>query len=606
MNRWYDSMTLIMDNQPEKALAFVQKGITESRKGKDLLWEGYFLQSGGIIHDYANQLDSALLYFEKTIEVAKEMEDVTMEANALGNIGVAYQARGYLQPALTYQLAAARLREKLPNKIYLSKSYNNIGLIYRIKKDYVKALEYLHKSLVIKLGLADSIGMGTALLNIGSCYQHLKSYDSAVAYANRTLHLSKLTGDSETLAAATGNLGIALLAMGNGEQAIGLMKKAIALSENGPKEEDYFSIYQGIGSYYEKKGDLTLSKKYVQAALDRAIQSNRREQIAIFRKTMAKLYALDNNFNAAFNMLEKASLLSDSLLNEENIRQINEMNISYETAKKEDKIEALTSETLENRIMLLQGSKQRNRLLTALAFTLIIATIIGYALNQNRKKNLLLSEQKIIIEKQLKEKEVLMREIHHRVKNNLQIISGLLNLQSRHIDDPNALQAVREGRNRVKSIALIHQQLYQRDSLTAINLNHYLKDLLHSLNQSFKDAETPITHELICPETELDVEVAVPIGLIINELVTNSYKYAFAGKSSGKISVTITREEPGIKIVTSDNGVGLPQGFDWQQQKSFGIKMVGTLVNKLKAEFTINQNNGTSFIINIPNYNNLT
>lgn len=606
MNRWYDSMVSVMETEPETAIKFVHKGIEESNKGKDLLWEGYFLQSGGIIHDLANHLDSGLHYFEKTIEVAKQLKDTVMEANALGNIGVAYQARGYLQPALTYQLAAARLRESQPKKMYLSKSLNNIGLLYRMKKDYKKALEYLHKSLNIKTEVGDSEGIATALLNIGSCYQHLGNYDSALTYANKTLAMSTQINDKDNIAAATANIGIAQLALGNLENAIGHLKKAIYLNENGAKEEEYFSIYQGISSYYEKKGNLTLSKQYAFTGLQKAKQFSRREQIVIFQNSLAKLYAKEKNFEKAFQLIQQATLLRDSLLNEASSRQINEMNILYETELKESRIETLTSETSENKIQIEQGNKQRNLLLTALAFSLFIALIIGYSLKQNQKKNALLSEQKNIIEKQLKEKEILMGEIHHRVKNNLQIISGLLNLQSRHIADPNALQAVREGRNRVKSIALIHQQLYQRDSLTAINLNHYLKDLLYSIQQSFRDTGKEIKHELICPETEIDVEVSVPIGLIINELVTNCYKHAFTGKESGKIIVSITQVEQTMIITTSDNGVGLPQGFVWQNQKSFGIKMIGTLVSKLKATFEIEKNNGTTFIIKIPNYANIT
>jgi two-component sensor histidine kinase len=607
MNRWYDSMSSMMDKEPSKALVYVQKGLIESRKGGDLLWEGYFLQSGGIIYDIANQLDSGLIYFEKTIKVAKQLLDTVMEANALGNIGVAYQARGYLQPALTYQLAAARLREHQANQVYLSKSYNNIGLLYRMKKDYVKGLEYLNKSFKIKKQANDSTGMAITLLNMGSCYQHLKQYDSALYFAKKTLEIASIIDDKVIIKSASGNIGIALLGKGDSENAIVWLKKGLPLENNVETEEEIYSIYQSIATYYQKKGDLTQSKNYLLQGLEKAQNNNRREFIAVLQKKLALLYAEENQFEASFHLLQKSILLSDSLLNEANIRQINEMNILYETEIKENKIEALTSETTESKLKLLQGSKQRNLLLTALVFSVIIAFIIAYALKQNQHKNLLLKEQKEIIEKQLKDKELLMGEIHHRVKNNLQIISGLLNLQSRHIADPNALQAVREGRNRVKSIALIHQQLYQRDSLTAINLNNYLKDLLQSIHQSFKDSGKSITHELKCPDTEIDVEVAVPIGLIINELVTNSYKYAFTNKVSGKISISITVFKKSMTIVHSDNGIGLPLGFDWKLQKSFGIKMVGTLVHKLKGDLQINNvEDGASFIINIPDYKNIT
>ena len=255
---------------------------------------------------------------------------------------------------------------------------------------------------------------------------------------------------------------------------------------------------------------------------------------------------------------------------------------------------------------LLQKNKERNILLGSLAAIAVITTIIIVALRNNRKKNKLLESQKSIIEKQLQEKEILMREIHHRVKNNLQIISGLLNLQSRHIDDPNALQAVREGRNRVKSIALIHQQLYQQESLTDINFKNYVNDLMHSVQQSFRDNGKQIRHQIECPDMLLDVEVAVLIGLIINELATNSYKYAFPNSKEGTIGIAIRQEGKSLDIHMYDNGIGLPQNFEWQRQKSFGMKMIGTMVNKLKALVQWEHSPGTRVNIHIPDYSNIT
>jgi two-component system, sensor histidine kinase PdtaS len=606
LNRWYDSMSDAMYARPKDALGYMHKGRIASNMGEDKAWEGYFLQAAGIIHDLDNQLDSSLYYFEKTIALAKEMKDTVMEANALGNIGVAYHARGYLQPALNYHLAAARLREASSSKQYLGKSYNNIGLLYRMKKDYSKAMEYLNKSLELKQKDEDEAGMVTTLMNMGSCFQHTGQYDSALAYARNSLNLASQIGDKENEAAATGNIGLALLSLGKTEQAKTYLTKALQLFGNGGNDEEYFSIFQGLSKYYLQKGDLSQSKDYTLHGLQKARQMQRREQEVNFLKSLANITKMEGNGQLAFTYLEQATQLNDSLLNEANIRQMNEMNILYETELKESEIQKLTTEGLENRLKLLENNRQRNVLMTAFAFAAVIAIIIGYSLKKNKEKSALLAKQNEIIEKQLKEKEILMGEIHHRVKNNLQIISGLLNLQSRHIADPNALQAVREGRNRVKSIALIHQQLYQRESLTAINLKHYLKDLMQSIDQSFRDSGKEITHQVACPELLLDVEAAVPIGLIVNELVTNSYKHAFHHKNKGIITLHIEADEPSMQLIIQDNGDGLPEGFNLQEQKSFGLKMINTLVNKLKASFTIEQDSGAKFILHIPNYSDIS
>lgn len=606
LNRWYDSMSDAMYAQPKDALGYMHKGRLASHIGKDKAWEGYFLQAAGIIHDLDNQLDSSLYYFEKTIALAKEMKDTVMEANALGNIGVAYHARGFLQPALNYHLAAARLREATSSKQYLGKSYNNIGLLYRIKKDYPKAMEYLNKSLEIKQKDGDEAGIVTTLMNIGSCFQHIGQYDSALAYARNGLTLAKKINDNENIAATTGNIGLALLSIGKTEQAKTYLTRALELYGNNGNDEEFLSIYQGLSKYYLQIGNLNESKAFAQKGLQKARQMQRREQEVTFLKLVANLTKLEGNTQLAYTYLEQATQLNDSLLNEANIRQLNEMNILYETELKENEIQYLTNETLESKLKLVNNKRQRNVLITALVFAGITAVVIGYSLKKNKEKNALLTKQNEIIENQLKEKEILMGEIHHRVKNNLQIISGLLNLQSRHIADPNAQQAVREGRNRVKSIALIHQQLYQRESLTAINLSHYLKDLMQSIDQSFKDNGKQITHQVVCPDLLLDVEAAVPIGLIVNELVTNCYKHAFQHKSHGNIALKITADEPAMQVIIQDNGDGLPEGFNLQEQKSFGLKMISTLVNKLKASFTIDNQKGATFILHIPNYSNIS
>ncbi|MBC7874400.1 MAG: sensor histidine kinase, partial [Ferruginibacter sp.] len=207
-----------------------------------------------------------------------------------------------------------------------------------------------------------------------------------------------------------------------------------------------------------------------------------------------------------------------------------------------------------------------------------------------------------IIETALKEKETLLREIHHRVKNNLQIISGLLNLQSRQIENPEAQEAVREGRNRVKSMALIHQKLYQQDNLTGVSMKEYLEDLVSSIQQTFKDKQTTITATIECGNLNLDVDTAIPLGLIINELITNCYKYAFTGRNNGHIVIRLDEHATKLLLEVRDNGIGLPEGFDMNTSRSFGMKLIQSLSAKLEATREALTDNGTVFKLSITNY----
>lgn len=606
MNAWYDSMSSYMDHSPEKALHFVHAGLHHAQKHGNTLWQGYFLQAGGIVHDIANHMDSGMAYYEKTLALARAEKDTVLEANALGNMGAAYHARGYLQPALTYHLQAARLRENMPNPYYLAKSYNNIGLLYRLLKDYPHAIDYFTRSISIKETVADTLGLSTTLLNMSSCFLYKKEYDSALHYARRALELAEYTGNPAKLAVAKGNIGLAWLGKKRTETALPYLTSAVALAEKGGFDEEYFSIYNGLGEYYASLPDLKQSHYWLSKGLQIATALQRRENIVAFQRKLANLEYKMGNAAAAYKLQEAADRTNDSLLNEASLRQLSELNIVYETELKEARIQQLTHEALLSQLNLMQKNKERNALLVGLLLVVALAGIIGWALHNNKQKNKLLEEKRKIIEHQLEEKEVLMREIHHRVKNNLQIISGLLHLQSRHIDDPNALKAVREGRNRVKSIALIHQQLYQQENLTEIKLKEYLQELMHSIHQSFKDDNKKIVQKLTCPEIHMDVEIAVPLGLIINECVTNAYKHAFTQSASGIMEVSIATDHSSMQLIIQDNGKGLPEGFEWKHQKSFGIKMIGNLVNKLKANFSIYNRVGTRIEIYIPNYTNIT
>jgi len=198
----------------------------------------------------------------------------------------------------------------------------------------------------------------------------------------------------------------------------------------------------------------------------------------------------------------------------------------------------------------------------------------------------------------LKEKEVLLREIHHRVKNNMQIISSLLRLQSANIKQKEYLEIFRDSQNRIMSMALIHEKLYRSEDFTRINFNEYIKELVSELLHSYK-ASDRITLHVDTDSVALDVDSAVPCGLIINELVTNSIKYAFPNNKPGEISISLHRNNEGeVELVVSDNGIGIPDTVDIRKTDSLGLRLVTLLAeNQLGGRIDLNTNNGTEFKI---------
>jgi two-component sensor histidine kinase len=209
-----------------------------------------------------------------------------------------------------------------------------------------------------------------------------------------------------------------------------------------------------------------------------------------------------------------------------------------------------------------------------------------------------LSEQETL----LLEKDVLMKEIHHRVKNNLQVISGLLELQSRNLDDETAKTALMEGRNRVRSIALIHQNLYQFENLSSIELSRFVKDLCRQVEALYKK-QKEVSMDIEVPHLYLDIDSAVPLGLIMNELLSNSFKYAFNEVEYGKINVKINVVAEGkYQLIYSDNGPGLPVNFELFRATTLGIQLINDLSRQIGGNVQY-ENKTAQYTINFTNRN---
>ncbi len=198
----------------------------------------------------------------------------------------------------------------------------------------------------------------------------------------------------------------------------------------------------------------------------------------------------------------------------------------------------------------------------------------------------------------LQEKEVLLKEIHHRVKNNLQIVYSLLRLQYRRVTDEKAASILLESQNRIKSIALVHEKLYRSDDLAHIDLSQYIPSLVSSLFSSYNTRSNAIQLKIDIERVLLDIDTAIPCGLIINELVSNALKYAFPAEQTGKIAIGLhTTTDRSITLTISDNGIGIPPTLDLTKMDSLGLKLVNDLVHQLEGRITMHGSHGTAFEI---------
>ncbi|MGB9938128.1 MAG: histidine kinase N-terminal 7TM domain-containing protein [Methanobacterium sp.] len=201
------------------------------------------------------------------------------------------------------------------------------------------------------------------------------------------------------------------------------------------------------------------------------------------------------------------------------------------------------------------------------------------------------------LKKSLDEKDLMMKEIHHRVKNNLMIIQSLLQLQSRYIKDTDTLNVFKESQNRAKSMALIHQRLYQSNDLKKIDFGDYARTLSFDIFNSYAADPNQIKLNVEADDAMLDINTAIPLGLILNELVSNSLKHAFSKDSEGKVGVEFHKEKGKYKLTVIDNGKGIPKGFDYENSDSLGLKLVYSLSGQINANLELDTTNGTKFEI---------
>jgi two-component sensor histidine kinase len=221
-----------------------------------------------------------------------------------------------------------------------------------------------------------------------------------------------------------------------------------------------------------------------------------------------------------------------------------------------------------------------------------MAQLISLGLEAFKRKK---AEEKL--KTSLDEKELLMKEIHHRAKNNLQIISSLLNLQSRYIDDKEALDVFKESQNRARSMALIHEKLYNSSDLRKINFGEYIRSLTMELFSSYQ-ISPGIKLNIDADDINLDINTSVPLALIVNEIVANSLKYAFLGKKTGDIFVRFGKKSDELQLTIGDNGIGFPNNIDFKNTDSLGMQLVNSLTDQINGKIILDRTDGTKFVIN--------
>ena len=554
----------------------------------------------GLAYDYLNIFDEALPYYKEAIIYSSSQNDSLGLGKANLNIGVNYFFSGYLDSAATYYENARSIFEELEDNKYLSYALNNLGQVYKRTGNYLSAIKAYQQALDLKQKIQDSVGIKNAYFNLSSLYIDTEEPKKALSFAQEAVKLSKILNDSSDIASGWINVGLSYKAMDQLKDALNAFKKA----ENFYTmltEEVAIELYFNLADLYKSSGNLSLSRSYLIK-----MKSLLRED-AFFKKQMAfhnlsyELAKIESDTKRALEALEAYQAIKEKYVSQSVQEKVVELERKYASEQQERKIAELELLKTSNELALTRSQNQRNLLIFTALLLLLVVGSVAYRYTKNKQYALVLAEKNKQISSALQERETLLKEIHHRVKNNLQVISSLLNLQAGSLKDSNAREAVKEGQARVKSMALIHQKLYSTDDVRGIDAQDYFENLAREIFLAFGVDEEKIEMRVEAAGMKMDIDTVIPLGLIVNELLTNSIKYGFEGRDKGLIDIKIYENEKALIVNVADDGIGLDLE-KYQQSNSFGWKMIRSLGRKLKADIKIENDYGTKVYMQLGRY----
>lgn len=558
----------------------------------------------GDLNERQGKYFEALENYNRSLHLARSTGDQELEANVLNAMGIIYDYQGNLDRGLEYYLNAMVLAEQIGNLVKASGICGNIASVHFYLEHDDKALQYYLKAIEMSRASNYKNGLVSAYQGVVMVYNRLQNLIEAKKYALLDLELRTEMGDKRGLSYSNKNLGVIYQAEGKLKEAEEYYLTGLKYAEETDQKMKIAVLNLELGRLMNKANQAHKAIPYLEKTLSVTKEINVIREQSLAYEDLATSYAKLGKMDLAFENQKKFSSIKDELLSKERTEQTIKMQTIYETAKRDFQIASLEEETQLKDQVIKQASQLRNLSLIGLGLAFII---IGLVYNRYRTKGKLndklssqnkeIESQRQIISEALDEKELLLKEIHHRVKNNLQIISSLLSLQSRKIRNEEVLISLQEGQNRVEAMSLIHQNLYQRENLSAINMNSYTMQLMENLSRSFNGESRNIEYSIDIDDIDFDIDTAVPIGLIINELVTNAYKHAFTDRETGqiKISIKAQKEAHYFCLRIEDNGRGIPEDLGKNKQYSLGQKLVHTLgVRQLKGNLEISNKLGTN------------
>ena len=598
-------------------ILYSNKAIECFRKERNILWLSFMLTQNAQLLFQQERTTEGLRSLFEALNLGKEVSRRTVEG-IYWNIGVISLRAGDYTNALKYNfLALKTAKEVNDTSIQFCVVNHLIASTYIKMQDYAAAIPYSLTVLELAKRYKETAYIRGESSSLATEYTHTNQLSKALAVLNEMK--SNAVNDIDKLSVTVDfltNLTYAKSFEQAGEYAQALKKMLPKIPQDNATE--IMNAYTSLASYYTETGQLKQAYRYTKLHSSLAHKLNYITGIYTAENQYYKLVTLLGNFKSAYGHFLKEKEIKDSIDNIVKAYQISLLDIENEALEKNTHIDSLTIDAQIKDIKLKRHQLIQNVTIAGSVMLLIITALIYSRFRLKQRSNALLMEQKAEIDQKnnalqqlikdknelledkdefLLEKDLLLKEVNHRVKNNLHIVMSLLQSQSGYMHDKSAQQAILESQNRVQSIALIHDQLFKTDKTTEIDLKSYITELVQSLDYSINRGNHKVKIDCIVDNLFLDVSQAVPVGIILNELVTNSLKHAFPENRTGAIVIMVKQTAHEVEMRVSDNGIGLPVDFNMTKTDSLGLTLIKGLTNQLKGTLQLDTRGGVTVTI---------
>ncbi len=518
-------------------------------------------------------------------------------------ITAVYIAKGDYDKALSYALKTEKTMEMSGDSAYAAVYYGRLELIYNSLGKIPQSLHWAKKAMnniIITKNLPALFPFSNCVVK---CLIQEKKPQEALNYILdiRARYKPSSLEDERFVRKEFGDCYYALKKYGLAEKSYLAMVKLANEKSNIPIEQRA-SDYHTMGDFYINTKNYKEAKKYLLEALkDFKVYG----WISFTKDVHFSLFKADSalgNYQSAIAHLQESNKLKDSIFNIAKNKQVEELNISYQTAEREKDLKLVQNKEKLEYVQLQHTETTRNWIIAGSALLLVIAGLL-YRQSRSRRltnklithKNEVITHKNNLLQNLVTEKEWLLKEVHHRVKNNLHSVICLLESQAAYLEN-DALKAIEESQHRIYAMSLIHQKLYQSDDIKSIDMAVYIPELVKSLEDGF-DSSKQIEFKLKIGPISLSLSHAIPLGLIINEAVTNSIKYAFPNNRKGEISILMVNDGDRIKLELADNGIGMPEIDHEAEPESLGLRLMQGLSEDIDADISFEIRNGTKITI---------